>query len=93
MNREHEIECYLRRRIRERGGDTRKWVSPGRPGVPDQIVILHGRVIFVEVKTMQGKISPAQSREMDRIRGLGAEVDVVFGIKSVDDFVERLSRG
>lgn len=38
--RENKVEKYLDKKIQEVGGITRKWVSPGRDGVPDRIVII-----------------------------------------------------
>jgi len=37
--RENKVETYLKDKMKELGGLTRKWVSPGHDGVPDQIVI------------------------------------------------------
>ena len=36
MEREKQIEKYLRLRIEERGGVCLKFVSPGQDGVPDR---------------------------------------------------------
>lgn len=37
--RENKVEKYLDKEVTKLGGITRKWVSPGRDGVPDRIVI------------------------------------------------------
>jgi hypothetical protein len=37
--RENKVETYLKEQIAKLGGISRKWVSPGMDGVPDQIVI------------------------------------------------------
>lgn len=37
--RENKVEKYLDEQVTKLGGITRKWVSPGRDGVPDRIVI------------------------------------------------------
>jgi hypothetical protein len=58
---ERDIERHLVRRVAERGGVAYKWVSPGRVGVADRIVMLPGgRVWFVELKTVTGRLSPLQ---------------------------------
>jgi len=88
--RENKVERYLNTQINLIGGITRKWVSPGRDGVPDRIVILRGSVYFCEVKTVDGKLSKAQVREHDRIRTAGAEVWTLFGEQGVDDFVQTV---
>ena len=86
--REAKVEKYLDSEIVKLGGITRKWVSPGRDGVPDRIVILRGVVIFVEVKTEGGTLSVIQKREHDRLRAAGALVHTVWGESGVDDFIK-----
>lgn len=88
--RENKVETYLRDEVKLLGGDTRKWVSPGCAGVPDQIVILNGDIVFVEVKTTDGALSSAQEREHVRLRKLGAMVVTVFGKHGVDKFINDL---
>lgn len=88
--RENKVEKYLDSEVVKLGGVTRKWVSPGRDGVPDRIVILNGKVWFVEVKTDDGKLTPVQEREHDRLREAGARVHTVYGQPSVDMFLGPL---
>ena len=38
--RENKVETELDDQVHQRGGLTRKWVSPGRDGVPDRLVVL-----------------------------------------------------
>ena len=90
--RENKVERYLDSRIRNAGGITRKWVSPGMDGVPDRIVILRGTVIFVEVKTVNGALSPAQVREHQRLTDHGAIVETIYGESGVDRLIEKLMR-
>lgn len=85
--REAKVERYLRSEVQSMNGDTRKWVSPGRDGVPDQIVIISSKVFFVEVKTVDGTLEPSQIREHKRLRDLGATVTTVYGNKGVDSLI------
>lgn len=87
--RENKVEKYLRSEVQILGGDTRKWVSPGRDGVPDQIIFL-ATITFCEVKTTDGKLSPAQDREHKRLRDLGASVCTVWGQAGVDLLIKDL---
>ena len=87
--RENKIEQYLNSKVVKRGGLTRKWVSPSRDGVPDRIVIWHGRVYFIEVKTLDGVTSPAQQREQHKLAKAGAHVEVLYGRAAVDVWVHR----
>lgn len=90
--RENKIEMYLDKKIQGIGGITRKWVSPGRDGVPDRIVIFKGNVFFVEVKTYDGKLSNVQKREHERLKSNGAMVYTLKGVLEVKDFVEGLMK-
>ena len=86
--RENKVETYLDSEVEKHGGITRKWVSPGRAGVPDRIVFYQGAVFFVEAKTTDGKTSSAQRREMSRLEFHGARCFVVYGHSGVDAFIE-----
>lgn len=89
--RENKVEKYLDDEVKAHGGLTRKWVSPGNAGVPDRIVILWGRVHFVEVKTLDGVVSENQEREMNRLSAVGASVWTVYGKDGVDKLVDALT--
>jgi len=86
--RENKVETYFKDQVKALGGMTRKWVSPGVDGVPDQIAIIKGSVFFPEVKTSDGKLSTAQVREHGRLRKNGAMVCTVYGHKGVDQLIE-----
>lgn len=85
--RENKVEKYLDSEVKKIGGITRKWVSPGRDGVPDRIVIVKGQIWFVEVKTVDGRLSVAQNREHARLIEAGANVCTVYGEEGVDSFI------
>ena len=89
--RENKVENYLDERVRQIGGLTRKWISTNQVGVPDRIVIVEGDIWFVEVKTADGKLSPMQVREHQRLRDVGARVTTVYGTNGVDKFIEELT--
>lgn len=60
--RESRVERELCEAVSEVGGQCLKWVSPGRSGVPDRIVIMPcGVVLFVELKA-PGKTASSQQR-------------------------------
>ena len=90
--RENKVEKYLDNKIKNRGGLTRKWVCPGHDGVTDRIVSLDGAVWFVEVKTIDGKLSSVQTREHDRLCEVGANVVTVYGEAGVDLFIKRMMK-
>lgn len=88
--RENKVETYLNAEIIKLGGMSRKWMSPGRDGVPDRICVVRGRVWFVEVKTIDGVLSPEQLREHDRLDECGAAVRTVYGKEGVDELIKQI---
>ena len=87
--RERDLEKKLVDGVRKTGGRAYKFVSPGNDGVPDRIVVLYGRIIFVELKTLAGKLTRLQSSQITRLRILGQDVRVLYGETAVEDFVEE----
>lgn len=94
--RENKVERYLKQKVEEHGGISRKWVSPGHDGVPDQIVWMPGlkgmNTWLVEVKTEGGKYGKSQVREHFRLRNAGLNVRTVFGEQGVDRFIREAIR-
>ena len=89
--REKEIEKILVDEVKRLGGRAYKWTSPGNDGVPDRIVFLPDTmVIFVELKTDTGTLSPLQKIQIDRLKKLGQRVEVVKGIQGVKMFFQDL---
>lgn len=86
-NPETEIELYFMTKVRQLGGFTRKYRSPGVRGVPDRIMFWKG-VAFVEIKTKIGQLSPAQRREFKRINDQGEAVYVLKSKEDVDNFLK-----
>lgn len=85
--REREIEAYFVKRVKEYGGEQRKWVSPGHKGVPDRVLVLGGNVYFVELKAPGKAPRPDQLREHDKLRRQGACILIIDGEEGVDAFL------
>lgn len=89
--REAEIEKILVTGIKRLGGRAYKWVSPGNDGVPDRIVILPGQApIFVELKTEAGRLTALQKVQIKRLQDMGQDVEVLYGLDKVKDFLKEL---
>lgn len=88
---EEHVEGYLRRRVEAAGGTCPKWVAPGKVGVPDRIVVLLGRVVFVETKAPGGKPRPIQLARHRELRAAGADVRVIDTRDQVDDLIRELT--
>jgi len=88
---ERDVERYLVRRVAERGGVAYKWVSPGRVGVADRIVLLPGGVVwFVELKTAKGRLSPLQQVFAAEMRRMGMNYIVIRSKEEVDAYLSSL---
>jgi hypothetical protein len=81
---EKTIEAYLVKRVKAMGGQCYKFVSPQNRGVCDRIVVLPGRVVFVEVKQPKGKLTELQKRFEDTITGYGLEYMCIWDKEDVD---------
>ena len=83
--REKTVEQYLCDAALRHGGRAYKWVSPGRVGVPDRLVVLPGGNLFgVECKAPGKTPTVLQARIHAELRALGLEVAVVDSREAVD---------
>lgn len=87
---ETAVEKYLKRYVEKLGGYCWKFVSPGNDGVPDRIVLLFQRVIFVELKRPGKKPRPLQLKRHAQLRKLGFEVAVMDSIPAINLFIGEL---
>lgn len=87
---ESAVEKYLKRYVDKLGGVCWKFVSPGNDGVPDRIVLLFGKVIFVELKRPGKTPRPLQLKRHSQIRRLGFAVAVLDSLPAVDLFIGEL---
>src|SRR6476646_4412375 len=60
-----------------------------RAGTPDLILIKDGRTYGLELKSANGRVSPAQAQAHEEMPAAGAEVAVAVGI---DDALAQLER-
>ncbi len=87
--REKDIEKILTENVKKLGGRAYKWTSPGNAGVPDRIVIFPGRSpVFVELKTDKGTLTNLQKAQIGRLKKLGQQVYVVYGLDGVSQFFQ-----
>ena len=78
--REKTLEALLVQAVKSMGGLAPKFVSPGFDGMPDRIVLLpHGKMAFVEVKSHGKKQRPLQVRRKSQLESLG------FSVYCLDD--------
>lgn len=78
--REAVAEKLLRIRVAKAGGLCLKF---GTNGMPDRIVILRGRVTFIELKRPGGVPRPDQLYCIEKLHRAGADVRVLAGSDEV----------
>lgn len=83
---ENAVEQRLRTLVEAAGGMALKFTS-SRNGVPDRIVILQGRTVFVELKAPQGRLAPLQIVRIKQMRQAGADVRVLISREEVAAFM------
>jgi hypothetical protein len=87
---ERIIEEYLREEVKKIGGKAYKFISPGNDGVPDRMVVLPGgRISFVELKTIDGKLTVLQQKCINELRKLDFDVRVINSKDLVDSFIKE----
>lgn len=90
-NKENKVEQLLINGVKELGGMTFKFISPGRAGVPDRIVILPGGTVhFVELKAEDGTVSRQQERRISQLRHLGVTALVLTGRDEVTHYLDNM---
>ena len=94
--RESTLERRACEMIRQLGGISYKWVSPGHPGIPDRICIMPGnRIVFIEFKKPYRKngLSNRQWKACTRLQGFGCAVWVVNDLEALRAKLEALKGG
>lgn len=87
---EKAVEDYLVQRIEALGGVCDKLM--GSRGLFDRVAVVHGEVMFIEVKRPKGgRLSRHQLARHDSYRAAGACVMIVKTLADVDQLIDRLT--
>lgn len=89
ITRESNLEKYLVREIRARGGLCIKMTNMS--GIPDRLVILPDLIVFVELKTDRGRLSKIQKHVIKLLSALGCHVEVLYGRDQIKEFLEHVA--
>lgn len=92
MIKERDIEAYLKKRVKEAGGEYRRVQWQGRRGAPDDFVILNGGH-WTECKAPGKKPEPHQTREHARMLKHGVPVTIIDSFEAVDEFIKAVTYG
>ena len=88
--KEVDVERHLVRLVEKVGGKAYKFVSPGRAGVADRLVVLPGgRVWFVELKVTGGRMSALQLVFAEDMATLGQNYIVLWSKEDVNDWTRK----
>lgn len=89
------LERFMERRLSDgldrRGITHLKLNVQGRRGWPDRLVLLHGRVLFVELKTPGGRLNPRQKYVHAKLDSLGFEVLTVTSVSDVLAYIDQIN--
>lgn len=88
---EKDIEKKFTRDLKRLGCLVYKFESPSSAGVPDRLCITEsGRVVFVELKRPQGRLSERQKVVIEDLKKHNAEVYVLYSIEEVEKFIKKV---
>ena len=88
---EKDVEKHFCRRVKEEGGHAFKFVSPGKSGAPDRIVLFPGaKIYFVELKSPTGKPRTLQKKVFDELEKLGFPVRIIFDKCQTEEFLREV---
>lgn len=88
---EKELEEMFRDAVRKAGGCAYKFVSPGKSGVPDRLVVLPGNCIgFVELKARGKEPRPDQRHRQQELKQLGCYVAVLDDLGDIDQVIREI---
>jgi hypothetical protein len=88
--KETVIERYLVAQVKKAGGKALKMVPTYDNGIPDRLVLLHGKTIFVELKAPGEEPRKLQALFLDELRRGGYDARVIDTKKQVDDFIKEI---
>lgn len=89
---ESQLETYLFKRVSKLGGMALKFLSPGRAGVPDRIILMPGgRIYFVEMKSPDGSVNSIQEYVFEKFAELGFKVHILNSIESIEKFLSQFT--
>lgn len=88
MDSEKAIEKKLVEKVSAHGGVALKFYSPVATGYPDRIVMMpHGQVYFVELKSEGKKPTRLQAIRHDQLRQLGFSITTISTFNELNEFI------
>lgn len=91
MRPEAKLEKYFIGKAEANGFIQYKFIS-GVTGVPDRILIGNNKIVFVELKAVNGRLSDRQKFVGNMLRKNGAKVFVPYDEKDIDDIFKFMKQ-
>ena len=88
--RESQIEAYLRQEIKRIGGLCIKLSPEFEAGIPDRLILVNGKALFVELKSKGKKPRKIQLHYAEKLKCVGFETKVIDSKEGVNAFVNEL---
>jgi len=91
-NRESDVEKYMVTRLGESTIPCVKFLPYGIVGMPDRIILLpDSKVMWVELKTDNGRLSDVQRYRHKKLKDSGQDVRVIWNREDVDELVAEIT--
>ena len=88
---ESSLEKRLRLEVKKHGGKALKFVSPGKRGVPDRLILKpEGQAIFVELKKPGQPLEPLQQKRAEELKSLGFQVFKIDSKEDIKNFIREV---
>lgn len=88
--RESYLEKKLKDDVLKMGGQALKFISPGKNGVPDRLILKPGgQALFVEMKAPGEPLEPLQRKRAEQLRALGFKVYKIDSVEDVKRFIQE----
>lgn len=89
--RERDIEAYLVKEVKARGGEVRKLRWIGRRGAPDRLVLLPNCApLMLELKAPGRKVTAQQMVEIMRLNDLNMTAGWADSLEAIDVWLDAL---
>lgn len=89
--KERDIERVFVRMVRQAGGMSLKFISPGCNGMPDRLVLLpDGKMAFVELKAPGRTMRPLQEKRKRQLEALGFFVFCLDGTDQIGGILHEI---
>ena len=77
--KEQDYQKKISDKLEKEGWYVIKLIKTNKNGIPDLIAIKEDKTIFIECKTLKGKLSKIQEFRLDELKANGIECFVSYG--------------